>query len=385
MTAVSPTRILLFEDNAAIADTVRVGLAHLGYEVIDVLASADTACEKVQDLNPNVILMDVELAGSVDGISAAQEIHRRFGLPIIYTTGLEDEQVIKRAAKAEASGYILKPYDLKELRAAIEIALYKHACDVERKAILEKTVAGSIKMLMEIISVVEPDSFGRGQKLEECLVTLAHASGAASIWEYEVAGVLAQIGFVMIPPSVVRKQRAGVPLNTVEQAMMVRYPEFGSELLIKIPHLESVAQMILYQNKDFNGGGFPKDEVSGDAIPLGGRMLRILGDYLDLQAEGLTKARMVKSLNETPGRYDPILLKQAIVSVIDAPPKGAKAVTVAELKIGQTLKAAVESIDGTLLVAAGNTLTALILKRLGNFVQLSGVKEPIYVEESTPS
>lgn len=238
---------------------------------------------------------------------------------------------------------------------------------------------GSIKVLTEILSVIEPQSFCRGQRLRGLMLDFAQALRISAVWELEVAALMSHIGCVMIPNSIVRKHRYRVALNSVENALLTRCPEFGSELLMRIPNLEPVARIVLYQNKEFDGSGFPDDSVSGDEIPLGARMLRVLGDYIDLESAGTSKAQSLQIMNTVSGRYDPEILREAIARVIDAPPKGAEPVRLAELKIGQLLMAPVETMEGTVLVAAGQTVSALSLKRLSNFDQLSGIKEPIYV------
>jgi len=373
------SRIILFEDDPSLAETTRMSLDTLGYQVLGVFPSADAALESVAELKPDLILMDIELAGSTDGIQAATEIHRRFGIPIVFTTGLDDKPTILRALETKPFGYVIKPYGTQELEAAIEMALYRVQRDKERDEILEKTVGGSIKILTEILSVIDTESFGRGQKLRNLMLDLAQALKIPTVWELEVAAVMSHIGFVLIPNSIVRKHRLRVPLNSVEHALLTRCPEFGNELLMRVPNLEPVAQIVLYQNKEFDGSGFPDDSISGAEIPLGARMLRVLGDYIDMESAGTSKAHAIEIMNKASGRYDPKMLQEAILSVIDAPPKGAKPLKLSELKIGQLLMASVETMDGTVLVAAGQTLSNLSLKRLSNFDQLSGIKEPIYV------
>ena len=380
----SPTQVLLVEDDAALAAIAQQSLEALGYGVIGPYDSAEdllTALPKLQPM-PDVVLMDINLRGTMDGIEAAEAIHRDYGLPIVYASAFQDESTIKRATKAEPFGYIVKPYQLGDLRAALTMALYRNQRDHERQEILEKTVGGSIEMLTEILSVVEPQSFGRAQRLKEHMLTLAAALEVRTTWEFEAAALLAPIGRVMVPPTILQKHRLGTPLSGVEQEMIVRSAGFGSDLLKRIPRLESVAHIVLYQSKNFDGTGFPRDEVAGENLPLGARMLVVLIDFIQLVEAGLNPARIVEKMRATAGRYDPQILQQAILSVIDAPPKGAKPLKLEELRVGHTLKAAVESLDGTLLVAAETQMTAVLLQRLHNFMQVSGVKEPIYVQNS---
>jgi response regulator RpfG family c-di-GMP phosphodiesterase len=376
------TRILVAEDDPAIAAIVQQGLEGLGYVVVGPFGAAEEVLEILPKLDPkpDVVLMDINLSGPMDGIEAAEVIHREYGLPIVYASALHDEPTLRRASKAEPFGYIVKPYQIRELRAAIATALYKGQRDRERQEILEKTVGGSIQTLTDILCVVEPHSFGLTHTLKEHILTLAAALDIRSTWELEAAALLAPIGHVMVPPTILQRHRLGASLNQTEQAMIQRSPEFGSELLKRIPRLESVAQIVLYQDKNYDGTGFPHDAVAGLDLPLGARMLVVLGDFLRMAESGLNTARVIEKMRAAKGRYDLNVLEHAITSVIDAPPKGAQALNLAELRVGHTLQADVESEDGILLVAAGARLTTVLLQRLHNFMEHTGLKEPIYVE-----
>ncbi len=87
----------------------------------------------------------------------------------------------------------------------------------------------------------------------------------------DVAATLAHIGQVTVPPELVLKTRIGQPLNERELEMLARVPAIGANLLAQIPRLEEVSKIILYQNKRFDGSGFPQDGVAGHDIPLPAR------------------------------------------------------------------------------------------------------------------
>ena len=124
-------RILVVEDEPVVALDLRTRLTRMGYIVSETVARGEDAVEFVGTLCPNLILMDIRLRGVMDGISAAEEIRKRYGLPVIYLTAHADEATVNRARTTEPFGYILKPFDERELRTVIEMALYKH--DAERK------------------------------------------------------------------------------------------------------------------------------------------------------------------------------------------------------------------------------------------------------------
>lgn len=376
-------RVFIVEDDEMIVETTRTALEALGYEITGSTAKGEEAILGVPDAD--VVLMDINLAGEMDGIEAAAEIRKRFNVPVLFMTALEDEETFKRVAVCEAFGYLLKPFRIRELHVAVQMALFKHRKEVERSILLDKTVGGSVRVLTEILAEIEPASFGRGQKVKEYAVILAGPLQIENAWELEVAALLAQVGFLMLPRSLVQKYRSGVPMVQVEHALLRRMPEFGAELVAQIPNLEKCSEMILYQSKNFDGSGFPVNELNGVEIPLGGRILRVLSDVVRYEMAGSGKAKIMDALQNSKGLYDPAIVKAAIVNIVDAAPTGSKPVMLQDLAIGAVLKAPIESTDGTVLVATGNKISGLALKRLRNFAELTGIKEPIYVECGKPA
>ncbi|WP_088284220.1 PAS domain S-box protein [Ideonella sp. A 288] len=117
--------ILIVEDEAIVALDLRLQLQDLGYDVVGVAASGEEAIAAVDTLVPQLILMDVRLQGKVDGIEAAHCIRKRHDIPLIFLTSHSDNDTVQRAAHTAPYGYLTKPYQVKELRAGIEVALTK--------------------------------------------------------------------------------------------------------------------------------------------------------------------------------------------------------------------------------------------------------------------
>ncbi|MEN6611481.1 MAG: response regulator [Methanoregulaceae archaeon] len=123
--------ILIVEDERIVAEDLKEVLQHLGYDVPAIIISGEQAIEKSGELHPDLVLMDIFLAGEMNGITAAQAIRDQFGIPVIYLTAYADKEIMAKAKVTEPYGYILKPYDERELHSTIEIALYKHDLDIK--------------------------------------------------------------------------------------------------------------------------------------------------------------------------------------------------------------------------------------------------------------
>ena len=122
----SKAKILVVEDELISAKGIRSALKSLGYDVLDIVASGKEAIQKASGSQPDLILMDIKLDGEMDGIEAARQIKDRFNIPVVYLTAHADDATLERAKITDPFGYILKPFEERELHVAIEIAFYKH-------------------------------------------------------------------------------------------------------------------------------------------------------------------------------------------------------------------------------------------------------------------
>ncbi len=382
----SNPQVLVVEDEGIIAADIQDRLATLGYEVPATVASGEEALQKIPVFNPDLVLMDIVLQGQMDGIDAAAEIRKRFDLPVIYLTAHADESTLKRAKITEPFAYILKPFEERELQTALEMALHKHKEEQERaksrateQEVFEKTIEATIKVLTKILQISEPQSYEFGQKLKGYMKICTDTLKITEAWEFEVAATLCRIGYIALPAILIQKMRAGMALTPVEKDTLQRLPEHGKNLLATFPRFESLARIVYYQNKNFDGTGFPKDSVGGVNIQLGSRILRVLIDLVQLETEGTSKARALEQMRKSSGVYDPKLLEDIALAFAQGPKKG-RAIPLKDLCVGQTLVEPIETVDGTLILNAGNVLSPWMLKKLGNFVEVSPIREPLYVE-----
>ena len=126
-------KILVVEDETVIAMELELQLKKMGYDVVGRVGSGVGAIEKATELRPDLILMDIVMPGGMDGIDASKQIISKHNIPVIFLTAYADEEYIKRAREVGPFGYLVKPYEERELRAAIEVALYKKSKEDEIK------------------------------------------------------------------------------------------------------------------------------------------------------------------------------------------------------------------------------------------------------------
>jgi two-component system, response regulator PdtaR len=117
------SKILIVEDDFIVAIDLKIHLEKMGYNVLDITDNGKDALNRTKETNPDLIFMDINLKGDIDGIDTAQQIHKLYDVPIIYLTGYNDKNTIKRANITEPFGYIVKPFEDNEIKILIGMAV----------------------------------------------------------------------------------------------------------------------------------------------------------------------------------------------------------------------------------------------------------------------
>ncbi|HEX3035879.1 MAG TPA: response regulator [Thermodesulfobacteriota bacterium] len=206
-------KILVVEDEYNFAQYLNTILKSLGYNVSGVARSGEEAIQKVTETEPDLVLMDIMLKGSIDGVKVAEQIRTNFDIPVVYLTAHTEDELFKRAKITEPFGYLLKPFEKKELRTTIEIALYRHKLgkrlkESERwlsttlKSIGDAVIATDAEGLIRFINPVaesltgwkHEEALGRDLKevfniINEETRAIAENPVAKAIWEGVVTGL----------------------------------------------------------------------------------------------------------------------------------------------------------------------------------------------------
>jgi PAS domain S-box-containing protein len=151
-----PLRILIVEDESLVARDIENMVTSLGYEVCGIVSTDEQALARADELRPNLILMDVIIKGTLDGIAVAERIWETQHVPVIYVTAYSDEQTLKRAKFTEAFGYVLKPFDERELKIAIEMAYYKWQMGMRLRE-REEWLAALLKSIGDGVIAIDRD------------------------------------------------------------------------------------------------------------------------------------------------------------------------------------------------------------------------------------
>jgi len=353
---------------------------------IETAAGGEAGLAKLADSGPYAVIVSDRQMPGMDGIKFISTVRQRAPdtVRIMLTGNVDIEQAVRVVNDGNIFSFLLKPCPNEVLCQALENGLQQRRLILAERELLEKTLNGSIKMLTDILSMVDPKAFGRTEKLRRLITCLSEKTPLPDTWQIHLAAMLSPVGQVTLPAEIVVKARAGERLTVTEQQVIDSAPKIAARLLSNIPRLASVAEIVGYQNKRFDGGGTPVDLVQGEAIPFGARLLKILNDMLELEERGFTRHQALDDLLMRKGFYDPHLLAsvRACFGFVEGKLDTAfqvMAVETNDLAVGMLLSSDVFTKEGTLILSAGHTISHMILERIRNFKLLYGVQEPIFV------
>ena len=334
-----------------------------------------------------VIVSDMQMPGmnGADFLAKAKEISPN-SVRIMLTGFTDIESAIKAVNEGNIFRFLTKPCQPDVMGKSLLAGIEQYRLITSEKILLDKTLKGSIQLLTEVLSLAEPQAFGRGIRLRDAVRAIAPVLGILDYWEVEMASMFSQIGYITVPTETINKKNLGEPLSSEEQDIIDHVPKSAQDLLMNIPRLEGVAKIVLYQNKHFDGSGFPDDSLAGEKIPLESRALKVLLDLDELMRKGESKASAVGKMVLRSGWYDPRILNIVAETSWDPGETNVDEIiqlsdeTLRDLRVGDTLLSDVRTQTGSFLISQGSRVTEPLFIRLKNYAQLKGITLPLLIK-----
>jgi response regulator RpfG family c-di-GMP phosphodiesterase len=350
--------------------------ASSGYEGLKLLKEEGPFAVVVADMRMPVM----------DGIAFLKQVQEITpdSVRLMLTGNADQKTAIDAVNEGKVFRFLTKPCSIEQLVNTLEAAQGQYRLQLTERELLQGTLNGSIKLLMEILSITAPTLSGRDVALRKTAIEVARSLQIMNTWALEVATMLSHIAYVTLPSETLQKVRTGQPLTEVERTIVDHLPETGHKLLENIPRLKEVARIVLYQNKHFDGSGIPGDTLAGEEIPIESRILKILHDLSELQErDGLSVNAALARLQEDGRKYDKRILQTVSWFLSNSEAESGMSaptgISVSELRPGQVLLSNIKTDNGRLLVTAGHELSGAIVERLINYHQVHKIKEPIMV------
>lgn len=340
---------------------------------VEVAAGPDIGLERLAALpDVAVVVSDLRMPG-MDGVEFLGRVRElRPDAVRIILTGFADIGVaIAAVNKSKVFSFLTKPCPEADLEEALAAGLRQYQLIAAEKELLRGTVRGTIKLLTNLLEMVNPEAFGKSSRVKRLAVELGNYLGVADAWRVELAAMLSQIGCAALPAETLRRAYRGDPLPGDKAFEFAMHPKIAAELVANIPRLREVAEIIAYQEKRFDGGGLPPDALAGERIPVGARILKVALDFDTLQVHYETKRRSetpeadaLARMHDRTGWYDPDVL-DALTSLATLPDGyQPRLVPTAELAAGMLLDQDVADLGGGLALGRGLELNTASIRRL---------------------
>jgi len=279
--------------------------------------------------------------------------------------------------------FLSKPCPPDQLLAAINDGLSQHRLITAEKVLLEQTLSGSVKMLIEILGMVSPPASSRASRLQRYAIALAHALALPERWQWGLAAFVSQIGCVALPKELLSKVEASQALTDEESRLYESHPEVAGKLLAAIPRLEDVAAIVTSQFGALSFAAQPNDFRRWDIRSVGQLLLRTSLEFDRLVTRGANREVAAETL-----RKSGLLLPQPVIQALYSLPVANREFNIREvrlkdLSVGMILDEDLVSPKGIRLVPSGHEVTRTLLVRLTSIADGVGVAEPFRVRVPT--
>ncbi len=378
-------RILYVDDDPAIVEAYTVRLE--GEFEMHTALSGEQALERVRAGESfEVVLADMRMPG-MDGVEMLAEIRRHDpdATRMMLTGNADLSTAIEAVNRGRIFRFLTKPCKTGELIGSLNEGVRMHRLARIEREMMDQTLKGSIKVLMDVLALVSPANFSRCNRLKRYVRWAADKLDCREVWRFELAAMLSQLGCVSIVPDTVDKAFAGQELSPEEAASFAAHPRVACDLLGNIPRLESITGMIARQMVPFDQAAAQDARRLDEQVLMGGNLLHAALAFDRLIIEGLDAPSAADRLLADQGEYDPAICRALASAEVGFDGLVLRAVSADALCPRMVLAQDVRAVDGRLLVTRGQEVTLAVVARLRNWSAGIGVREPIQVYVPAPS
>jgi len=363
-----PERILFVDDEKFVLATFRRNLCK--HFDIDVAEGGMSALQHCEERGPYAVVVSDLKMPRMDGVELLRRIKARWPDTVrIMLTGHGDLDAAMAAVNQGAIfRFLTKPCAPETLVAAVGDGLRQHRLVTAEKELLRGTLRGCIQVMSELLALVSPEAFGRGEQAKGLVLEICQLLALEGLWRYELAAMLSQIGCISLPQEILERKMKRVPLSAEEAQIFLMHPAIAGNLLRNIPRLESVAEMVAGQELPLSKNP-----------PVGARILKVALDYADQVAHGGETTGILASMRAVPATYDGGIVDALARTLAKRAESTVRAVPLAGLREGMVLAQDVLSGQGAVLMEKGQVIGPAAMERFVNFGVILGIKEPIHV------
>jgi len=371
-------KILLVDDDINVLDGYQRSLR--GEFHLETATGGNQALQLIAHKGPYAVVVSDMRMPSMDGIQLLAKVKTQTPDTVrIMLTGAGDLQTAVQAVnEGNIFRFLSKPCDKELMSKTLTAALVQYRLVTAEKELLERTLHGSIEVLTEVLSLVNPAAFGRAMRARRYIHHLVETLHLENGWQYEVAALMSQLGCVTLPPEIIESVYAGQKLSAEEQAQYDSHPSIAGDLLSRIPRLEPIGWMIKYQTQTPPFDGDITDREKAD-MRTGAEILRLALDFEKLISQGSSRTETAHRLSRQYKSFSPSVFEALVELDPNAEEAEVRRCWVNELSPGMIVQQDIRTLAGSLVVSKGQEVTVPLILKLKNLCDRKAITGDVTV------
>lgn len=360
-------KILIVDDDKNLLDSMRRGLCRR--YALTLAPGPNEGLKVVREQGPfAVVLSDLRMPG-MDGVRFLEKVRENSPTTVrMMLTGHGDLDAAMAAVnEGNVFRFLTKPCPVETLIRALDAGIEQYQLLIAEKELLRGTLRGSIKVLVDVLNLVSPEAFSRGERVKRRLMALTKRLGMANSLKFELAGLLSQIGMVAVPQDIILKRFRGERLFAEEEQIYRMHASVAASLLSHIPRMQDVVELVGSQKECF----LDASTMTEDAV-----LLNLCLEYDDLEQRGISPEAAVEDLRPRWESKSPAVFKAFIETIYQGSGYIPDKVALKELKPGMILAQDITDQKGVLIMVKGQEVSEVArfrLSRMSESFKLPGM------------
>ena len=373
-------KVLCVDDDPKILRGYRRHLSeHFDFAIAE---GAQEGLTVLQEQGPFAVVVTDMRMPVMDGIAFLAQVRQRWPDTVrMMLTGNADLQTAVQAVnQGSILRFLTKPCPPEQLMEALTAGVRQYRLIMAERELLQDTLTGSMKTLTDVMALIHPTAFGRGRRVSQYIKHMADLLELPDAWEFELAGLLSQIGCITLPPRTFERLSGQASLSSEDLKLLQAHPKAARRLLENIPRLGVIAQIVGRQQEPYWNEKSVAELLQDDRVSLGVQLLKVATDLDTHLINGLSFDAAWRRMSGRSGHYNPEILDALMNLRPDEGSEQVQAVTTTDLQIGMAAAEDICAQDGTVLVPAGGDITYPVLLMIRGTAETIGVAEPIRVK-----
>ncbi len=369
--------ILLVDDEILILESLQRELG-MNFSQIDIAQSGAEGLRMLAGKTPYAVVMSDFRMPHMNGIEFLEQVRQVSPntVRMMLTGNAELQIAIQAVNEGQIFRFLTKPCSHDLLVSSLETALKQYQLVMAEKVLLEKTLVGSINMMIEMLAIVNPKAYGKAIRIRKLVSFINQYLQLENAWQYELSASLSQLGWIIFPPAMLDKLKSLKPLTSHEQLLYSMHPFAARKLISKIPRLEVISQIIEGQGRSVDDLYLENDHSEKYLVDFGSHLISTCVEYDNLLEQGMAPETALDQMASSRKKYRPEILEaikkmeqeqelshQGVVETINTE----------DLEVGMILAQDIIDNKGIILVKKMTTVTRPMLIQIFSLMARPGM------------